>query len=797
VEEMAPTLGKFYLKLSERENYGLWGNFKVGYMANELAQVDRGLYGGNVHYGSDATTSFGEKRFMLDGFAAEPGTVPSREEFRGTGGSLYFLRRQDILVGSERLHIELRDKDSGIVTGVVNLRPGLDYDIDYLQGRVLLSEPLSSTVTDNLLIRSSGLSGDEAHLVVSYEYTPGFNDINALSTGGQGHVWLGDRLKIGITTNQNDNGDGASASSLNAADITLRMSSESWIKVQGGKSEGLVSNSLRSDDGGFGFTSPGVTPFIDASANAVRTDVSVGISDVFKNMKGRLSLYAQNIDAGYSAPGLNTLTDTENFGGKLSLPITEKLSVSAKADSRIQQSGLETQAEEVDVGYEFTKHWSVSTGVRKDVRTDKSPFVPLTQSQGERTDAVAQLGYDSKGTWKTYGFVQDTLSVSETREDNGRIGAGGAYRISDRFSVDAEVSDGDLGVGGRLGTNYLYSARTNLYLNYALENEHMDNGLYSRQGNLISGVKRRLSDSSSVYLEERYQDTNTLTGLTHATGVNLALTNRWNVSASADFGTLQDSQTGADTRRQAGAFRVGYGFETLQLSSAVEYRSDKTEQLNASTSERTTWLFRNNFKLQLTPDWRVLGKFDHAKSESTLGDFYGGGYTEAVIGYGYRPVNNDRLNLLAKYTYFYNVPTTDQLGAQNTAAEFVQKSHVAALDLTYDLSRHWSLGGKYAYRLGQVSLDRENPEFFDNNAQLYVLRTELRFMPEWETLIEARLLDMPDLNERRSGYLAAIYRKVGKNLKAGAGYNFTQFTDDLTDLSFKHQGAFVNVVGVL
>jgi hypothetical protein len=59
--------------------------------------------------------------------------MPSYEEFRGTGGSLYFLRHQDILGGSERLRIELRDKVSGIVTGVVNLRPGMDYDIDYLQ----------------------------------------------------------------------------------------------------------------------------------------------------------------------------------------------------------------------------------------------------------------------------------------------------------------------------------------------------------------------------------------------------------------------------------------------------------------------------------------------------------------------------------------------------------------------------------------------------------------------------------------------------------------------------------------
>jgi hypothetical protein len=85
-------------------------------MDNELAHVDRGLYGANVHYQTGATTSFGEQRFMLDGFAAEPGTVPSREEFRGTGGSLYFLRHQDLLTGSERVRIEVRDKDSGIVT---------------------------------------------------------------------------------------------------------------------------------------------------------------------------------------------------------------------------------------------------------------------------------------------------------------------------------------------------------------------------------------------------------------------------------------------------------------------------------------------------------------------------------------------------------------------------------------------------------------------------------------------------------------------------------------------------------
>jgi len=31
---------------------------------------------------------------------------------------------------------------------------------------------------DNLLVRTSGLSGDEAYLVVRYEYTPGFEKLD-------------------------------------------------------------------------------------------------------------------------------------------------------------------------------------------------------------------------------------------------------------------------------------------------------------------------------------------------------------------------------------------------------------------------------------------------------------------------------------------------------------------------------------------------------------------------------------------------------------------------------------------
>jgi len=79
-----------------------------------------------------------------------------------------------------------------------------------------------------------------------------------------------------------------------------------------------------------------------------------------------------------------------------------------------------------------------------------------------------------------------------------------------------------------------------------------------------------------------------------------------------------------------------------------------------------------------------------------------------------------------------------------------------------------------------------NPEFFDNTARLIVLRVDWRFLPGWESLFEVRSLDLPDISQERRGGLAAVYRYIGDHMKAGAGYNFTDSSDDLTDLSYDH-----------
>ena len=76
-----------------------------------------------------------------------------------------------------------------------------------------------------------------------------------------------------------------------------------------------------------------------------------------------------------------------------------------------------------------------------------------------------------------------------------------------------------------------------------------------------------------------------------------------------------------------------------------------------------------------------------------------------------------------------------------------------------------------------------------------MLRTDWRFARDWEGLLEARTLDLPDVDQRRAGALVTVYRYLGEHFKLGLGYNFTDFSDDLTDLSYDHQGVFINMIG--
>jgi hypothetical protein len=57
------------------------------------------------------------------------------------------------------------------------------------------------------------------------------------------------------------------------------------------------------------------------------------------------------------------------------------------------------------------------------------------------------------------------------------------------------------------------------------------------------------------------------------------------------------------------------------------------------------------------------------------------------------------------------------------------------------------------------------------------------------------VLKVPEASSMRKGFLVSIDRELRSNFKVGVGYNFTDFSDDLTALDYRFRGVFVNVVG--
>ena len=61
--------------------------------------------------------------------------------------------------------------------------------------------------------------------------------------------------------------------------------------------------------------------------------------------------------------------------------------------------------------------------------------------------------------------------------------------------------------------------------------------------------------------------------------------------------------------------------------------------------------------------------------------------------------------------------------------------------------------------------------------------------------MEGRALHMSGADTTEYGALAAVYRHFGDSFKAGIGYNFGRFSDDLRDVTLDDRGVFLNIVG--
>ncbi len=413
---------------------------------------------------------------------------------------------------------------------------------------------------------------------------------------------------------------------------------------------------------------------------------------------------------------------------------------------------------------------------------------PILSAQTAATDAEPASARD----WAPFGSVQATVAKSGSRRSNDRIGVGGRYRFSERFAATAEVSEGDLGAGARVGGEFNYSDRGALYLAHTLEAENPDALNSGRLGRSTLGMRNRFNDWVSVFAEARHDTGAGATGTVQHFGVDFTPFEKWLYAVSYETGTLQDP-AGGEIDRDAASATIGYSHDQNRVSATLEVRSDD----NPQTGDLDIRAGRALAAYQLNPATRLHAKLHASRTESSIDSTLDAKFTEAVLAAAYRPLANDDLNLLFKYTYLADLPSPAQVSALGVPIDFAQRSHVFAVDGTAQLTERFALGAKYAYRRGELRASRDDTaDWFSSSSDFLAVRADWYFVEQWDVLIEARRLRVREADDERTGVLAAVHRHFGNHLKIGVGYNFTDFSDDLTDLSFDAHGIFINVLGM-
>ncbi len=801
--EDAPTQGNFYVKLQKQDTHVLWGNFQTKITGTDLVNYSRTLYGANAEYTSERSTFYGERITEVDVFAADPGSISSLEEYRGTGGSLYYLQGQDVVIGSERLRIETRDRDSDIVLDSQSLVYGQDYEINYLQGRVLLREPLSSSSASDSVVQTGSLSGHPQYLVAGYEFAPSVSSIENLTKGGRVSHWFNDYFRLGASV-FDQNGTGFEQT-LGGVDLIARYAPGTYLKLEQARSDGAGSGAFTSFDGGFSFNVIDQDTSEDIDANAFRGEIAVDLSEVSGGKyQGQINAYSLSRDEGFSAPGQLTSEDILQHGITIDMPITQKVAVGLKFDHKEGDDSGDLTTGEISANVQVNSEGSVDLAVRHDDRNVIDSFGGNSETlseDGERTDLAVRYNYEplnedgEKKRYDVYGLLQATVNKSGDRDRNNRAGLGGHYDITDRLGINAEASTGNLGFGGLLGLDFAKSDRTSYYMNYEIDSDRTDIGSRSRNSSFTLGGKSRYTDSLSVFAEERYQTFDEgASGLIHSFGLDFAASDQWTWGGRFENGVLSDPDSG-DTDRTAVSLTTGYHNDRTKYSGSAEMR---LEENDLSEFDRRSWLTRHTMGYQTSEDWRLLADFDLAISDSGLSSNLDADFIEIGLGYAYRPIDNDRLNALVRYEFLQDNASPGQLNASRTssASDFEQRSHVVSADMIYDVTPKLAIGGKIGYRFGEIrDVTVADSDFFDSRTLLLVGRADWHVVKTWDILGELRMLDVSEADDTRVGALLGVYRHVNQNVKVGAGYNFTDFSDDLTDLDYDSRGAFFNILG--
>ncbi|MGL5542539.1 MAG: hypothetical protein ACRDB2_04290, partial [Fusobacteriaceae bacterium] len=361
------TQGKMYLRVDWDKSTALWGNYNTGFTGTKYGEYNRTLYGGRAEFNTLENNKFGESKHHLSLFGANPDSVYAHDELLGTGGSFYYMSYRDVVVGSAKLSVQVKDPTTGRVLGRVELQEGTDYSINETQGLIRLTRPLSIIVPERVgkdIISEQPLSGYLNFLVVDYEYYSRKIDADSNIGGIRGKSWIYDNMALGGTVV--DTNSGEHQYTLTAGDLTLKKSEGTFLRGEIAQSKGdaVYENSI-SINGGLDFFDREIGYDRGKKGDAYLVEGSLALMDISDRFTSRdvITVWYDKKNRGFSSASDRASLKRENYGVTGEYQITDRMFLTVEHENYKENDiNTTTETEQTTAGAEYVLSEKVTLG---------------------------------------------------------------------------------------------------------------------------------------------------------------------------------------------------------------------------------------------------------------------------------------------------------------------------------------------------------------------------------------------------------------------------------------------------
>ncbi len=854
----ADAFGKLYLLVEWDHSSAKWGKYSTAINNTDLAQFERSLQGGRVHYQSVETTPFGEPVTTATAFDARALQKSVQNEFLATGGSLYYLKHQDVIDDSLQVSVEVRDLITGNVLDAKTLVAVVDYDLDASAGRLTFAHPVDRYVDSGLLTTTNLDNGNLVYVATHYNYAI-IDDYDKGISGGRVKQAITDHVSLGATYANEDKDAGQYT--LSGTDLTVHLSDNAQVTLEYAQTQSLGIDRHVSTDGGLNWAideSPSLAEQILAEDQEGQAWSAKGDAK-FMDERINLDYYYREVGDQFSASATPYQLGKKGAGFDISAGLTANTGLRYKRDSQWQldsgsietgvqlQGNKENHSDIIQLTHNLER-LSLTGEYRSQRFTPLS--TPLTSNFAEDTELYAVEGIYKLNdkthllgaqqiSGKGEGNNQTSLGLRQQYTDNLNLGALGifgdkgeamevdaSYQLAKKLSTSATLRQGSLGDKSILGANYTPDENSSYRVSFEKIgqqqnslNEEVDAprndlvvGTTHKFGDgytldqdssvTVAGEKERIANGAklgkemaggrSMYGSVNVHEEQNGGVSSNGEGVEVggSLNFNWAAYVKGGRGYVNRLDGGRD-RRTYGGFGIGYvRLDSKTDKSVMKARLRAEQQSDRGGSDRDSQLIKIDARGRLNRDWSLMTEIDWGRTIDNVSDQVTARRNRYDLGFAYRPVLSDALNLLGKYSWVDNEAPDNQSSITGLEAD---KGQVYAADILYEVNRHWQVGSKLAYRLGEEKI--VDLPWAKSNTWLTAIRGGYLFTADTRFTMEFRRLDQEQAQDSKDGYVFEFSKRFNDSIEAAIGYNYAGFNDDLGDMDYTVKGTYIRITG--